>query len=49
LKCELLVVGDDISIPLKKGSVVGRRGLAGTALVHKIAGAAAAEGYAAIN
>ncbi|KFY27674.1 hypothetical protein V491_00791 [Pseudogymnoascus sp. VKM F-3775] len=44
LKCKLLVVGDDISIPCKEGSIVGRRGLAGTALVQKIAGAAAAEG-----
>ena len=44
LECKLLIVGDDVAIPHKAGSTVGRRGLAGVALVHKIAGAAAAEG-----
>ncbi|KAH9216205.1 hypothetical protein DL95DRAFT_407870 [Leptodontidium sp. 2 PMI_412] len=44
LKCKLLIVGGDITIPRKPGLTVGRRGLAGVALVHKIAGAAAAEG-----
>jgi dihydroxyacetone kinase len=36
-------VGDDVSI--KGNDLVGRRGLAGTVFVHKVAGAAAAEGY----
>jgi dihydroxyacetone kinase len=36
-------VEDDVSI--KSNELVGRRGLAGTAFVHKIAGAAAAKEY----
>lgn len=39
---DIVVVGDDVSI--EGNSRVGRRGLAGTVLVHKIAGAAAARG-----
>lgn len=42
-RVELVVVGDDVA--LTAGGVhAGRRGIAGTVLVHKIAGAAAAEG-----
>ena len=41
-KVEMVVVGDDVSIA--SNELVGRRGLAGTVLVHKIAGAAAAKG-----
>lgn len=37
----LVVVQDDVAVGRKKGGLVGRRGLAGTLLVHKIAGAAA--------
>mmetsp|Transcript_10055 Transcript_10055/g.14025 ORF Transcript_10055/g.14025 Transcript_10055/m.14025 type:complete len:389 (-) Transcript_10055:5-1171(-) len=40
---EMVVVGDDCAIPRSKG-VTGRRGIAGTCLVHKIAGAAAEAG-----
>ncbi|XP_020582856.1 putative 3,4-dihydroxy-2-butanone kinase [Phalaenopsis equestris] len=40
---EMVIVGDDCALPPPRG-VAGRRGLAGTILVHKIAGAAAAAG-----
>ena len=36
---EMLIVGDDCALPNE--GIVGRRGIAGTVLVHKIAGAAA--------
>ena len=39
LKVEMVVVGEDVALPSKKA---GRRGLAGTILIHKICGAAAA-------
>ncbi|CAM8910081.1 unnamed protein product [Rhodiola kirilowii] len=42
-KVEMVIVGDDCALPPPRG-VAGRRGLAGTILVHKIAGAAAAAG-----
>jgi len=45
LKVEMVVVGDDVAVGRQKGSLVGRRGLAGTVLVHKIAGALAERGY----
>jgi dihydroxyacetone kinase len=32
----LTVVGDDCAVPRKQGSLVGRRGLAGTVLVYKV-------------
>lgn len=38
---ELVAVGDDVSVGKKRGALVGRRGLAATVLVHKIAGSAA--------
>lgn len=41
----MLVVGDDAGVPRSKGGKVGRRGIAGTVLVQKIAGALAAAGY----
>jgi dihydroxyacetone kinase len=41
---KLLMVDDDVSVGRTKGRMVGRRGLAGTVLIHKIAGAAAASG-----
>ncbi|CUS24593.1 LAQU0S17e02564g1_1 [Lachancea quebecensis] len=44
IKVELVAVGDDVSVGKKKGSLVGRRGLGATVLVHKIAGAAASHG-----
>jgi dihydroxyacetone kinase len=40
---ETALVGDDVSLPLCE-DLAGRRGLAGTVLVEKVAGAAAAEG-----
>ncbi|CAK7324858.1 unnamed protein product [Dovyalis caffra] len=42
-KVETVIVGDDCALPPPRG-IVGRRGLAGTILVHKVAGAAAAAG-----
>ncbi|CAE6466684.1 unnamed protein product [Rhizoctonia solani] len=39
-----VVVGDDVSVGKKQGEIVGRRGLAGTVLVYKIAGALAQRG-----
>ncbi|KAH0547519.1 hypothetical protein FGG08_000244 [Glutinoglossum americanum] len=44
LRVEMVVVGDDVGVGRKKGGKVGRRGIAGTVLVHKIAGAMAAKG-----
>jgi dihydroxyacetone kinase len=41
---KVLMVDDDVSVGRTKGRMVGRRGLAGTVLIHKIAGAAAALG-----
>ena len=48
LQVEMVVVGDDAGVGRKSGGKVGRRGIAGTVLVHKIAGALAATGYAYI-
>ncbi|XAR53153.1 Glycerone kinase [Bertholletia excelsa] len=42
-KVEMVIVGDDCALPPSRG-IAGRRGLAGTILVHKVAGAAAASG-----
>jgi len=43
IKCEMCIVGDDCALPKDKG-ITGRRGIAGTLLVHKCAGATAAAG-----
>lgn len=40
----MVLVEDDVAVPRSRGQMVGRRGLAGTIFVHKIAGAAAATG-----
>ncbi|KAF3320530.1 putative 3,4-dihydroxy-2-butanone kinase [Carex littledalei] len=40
---EMVIVGDDCALPPRRG-IVGRRGLAGTVLVNKVAGATAAAG-----
>lgn len=40
---EMVVVADDCALPRSKG-ITGRRGIAGTVLVHKVAGAAAEAG-----
>ncbi|KAJ4713596.1 Dihydroxyacetone kinase [Melia azedarach] len=47
-KVEIVIVGDDCALPPPRG-IAGRRGLAGTILVHKIAGAAAAAGLTLAN
>lgn len=39
LKVEIIIVGDDVSVGRRKSGKVGRRGLAGTVLLHKILGA----------
>ncbi|XP_048490224.1 putative 3,4-dihydroxy-2-butanone kinase isoform X2 [Beta vulgaris subsp. vulgaris] len=41
-KVEMVIVGDDCALPPR--GITGRRGLAGTILVHKVAGAAADAG-----
>ncbi|KAH7042031.1 Dak1 domain-containing protein [Macrophomina phaseolina] len=41
---EMVVVADDVGVGRKRGGKVGRRGIAGTVLVQKIAGALAARG-----
>jgi len=40
----MIIVGDDVGVGRKNDGLVGRRGLAGTVLVHKVAGAVAANG-----
>ncbi|KAI3402927.2 DAK2 [Candida oxycetoniae] len=40
---EVVTVGDDVAVGTKQNKMVGRRGLAGTALVHKVLGAATAD------
>lgn len=40
-----VTVGDDVAVPRSRGLNVGRRGLAGTVFVHKIAGSASERGY----
>ncbi|EON64132.1 dihydroxyacetone kinase [Coniosporium apollinis CBS 100218] len=44
LETEMLVVGDDVGVGRKQGGKVGRRGIAGTVLVLKVAGALAQSG-----
>ncbi|OBA24527.1 dihydroxyacetone kinase [Metschnikowia bicuspidata var. bicuspidata NRRL YB-4993] len=41
---ELVSVSDDVAVGRTQNKMVGRRGLAGTAIVHKVVGAAAATG-----
>ncbi|GAB1314945.1 dihydroxyacetone kinase Dak1 [Madurella fahalii] len=45
VEVEMVVVGDDVGVGRAKAGKVGRRGIAGTVLVHKISGALAAMGY----
>ncbi|KAJ5995763.1 dihydroxyacetone kinase [Penicillium waksmanii] len=40
----IVTIADDVSVPYSRGKLVGRRGLAGAVIVHKIAGAAALRG-----
>ena len=42
-KAAMVVVADDCALPRTKG-ITGARGVAGTVLVHKVAGTAAAAG-----
>jgi dihydroxyacetone kinase len=44
LQVELVVVGDDCALADRGLGIAGRRGVAGTVLVHKVAGAAAEAG-----
>jgi triose/dihydroxyacetone kinase / FAD-AMP lyase (cyclizing) len=44
INVEMVVVGDDVGVGRVKAGKVGRRGIAGTVLVHKISGALAAMG-----
>jgi dihydroxyacetone kinase len=44
LNVRMLIVGDDVGVSREKLGKVGRRGIAGTVLVHKITGALAAGG-----
>ncbi|KAJ2930839.1 hypothetical protein H1R20_g6263, partial [Candolleomyces eurysporus] len=39
-----VIVGDDVAVGKSQGKIVGRRGLAGTVLVYKVAGALAQRG-----
>ncbi|PVF99878.1 putative glycerone kinase isoform [Serendipita vermifera] len=43
-KVRFVVVADDVAVGRTQGSIVGRRGLAGTVLVYKLAGALAKRG-----
>lgn len=45
MKIEMLVVGDDVAVTRSRAGKVGRRGIAGTVLVHKVTGAMAAAGF----
>lgn len=40
----VVIVGDDVAVGRDQGKLVGRRGLAGVVLVHKVAGASAQQG-----
>lgn len=44
VQVEMIVMGDDAGVGRAKGGKVGRRGIAGTVLIQKIAGALAAQG-----
>jgi triose/dihydroxyacetone kinase / FAD-AMP lyase (cyclizing) len=48
LQVEMVLVDDDCALPKGKG-ITGRRGVAGTILVHKVAGAAARKGFSLID
>ncbi|EEY21666.1 dihydroxyacetone kinase [Verticillium alfalfae VaMs.102] len=43
-RVEVLVVGDDVAVGRQRSGKVGRRGLAGTVLVHKVLGSLSAQG-----
>ncbi len=43
-KVEMVIVGEDVAIIDQADTITGRRGLAGTLFVHKVAGACASQG-----
>ncbi|KAI9066978.1 dihydroxyacetone kinase [Trametes sanguinea] len=43
-RVKFVIVGDDVAVGKTQGKIVGRRGLAGTVLVYKVAGALAKRG-----
>ncbi|KAH9940922.1 dihydroxyacetone kinase [Epithele typhae] len=43
-RVKFVIVGDDVAVGKTQGKIVGRRGLAGTCIVYKIAGALAKRG-----
>ncbi|CZS95387.1 probable dihydroxyacetone kinase [Rhynchosporium agropyri] len=49
MNVKMLVVGDDVGVGRAAAGKVGRRGIAGTVLVHKISGALAASGASLDN
>ncbi|CUM64541.1 uncharacterized protein PRCAT00002147001 [Priceomyces carsonii] len=49
IKVVLVIVADDVAVGRTKNGLVGRRGLAGTVLVHKISGAKASMGASLIE
>ena len=49
MNVEMVVVADDVGVGRERGGKVGRRGIAGTVLVQKIAGALAAQGASLEN
>lgn len=46
-KVELVAVSDDVAVGKTQNKMVGRRGIAGTAIVHKVLGAASAADFGA--
>lgn len=48
-RCRMIICGDDVSVGKTKGSLVGRRGLAGQIGVLKIMGGAAGQGGASLD
>lgn len=44
IAADMVIVGDDVAVKASQIGLVGRRGLAGTILVHKVAGAVAQNG-----
>ncbi|KAK7206795.1 Dak1 domain-containing protein [Myxozyma melibiosi] len=48
IPAEVVVVGDDVAVGRAKSGKVGRRGLAGTVLVHKVAGAVSSDASASL-
>ncbi|KAK9467004.1 Dak1 domain-containing protein [Lipomyces arxii] len=49
IPAEVVVVADDVAVGRAKSGKVGRRGLAGTVLVHKVAGAVASNSISSLK